>query len=502
MFTERDRELFASKNISSEKVQWQIEQFIKGVEPVKLERAATSEKEIIVLENFEDYIRLYDNSEIDVLKFVPASGAASRMFKVLFEFKFKLEEEPETDIEDFPSIKKFFTNIKKFAFYNELNKLLLDQGGVERLINGKKYGVILNGLLTSEGLDYGQLPKGLLSFHFYAGGVARTPFEEHLEEGAKYAYSKGKTVKLHFTVSPEHVNAFKKHKELVVNKYQEMYDVKYDISFSVQKPSTDTIAVTEEDKPFYDDGEILFRPGGHGALIENLNDIDADIIYIKNIDNVVPEKRIGNTIKYKKALGGYILEVQKKVFDLIIALENSPEEQIIGDAKQLLSNTFNLSESCINKDEDNLVSSLIDRLNRPIRVCGMVKNEGEPGGGPFLVTNKNGCVSPQVVESSQVNLNVPEQKEIFENSTHFNPVDLVCSVRNYKGEKFNLPDYVDLDTCFISHKSKDGRDLKALELPGLWNGAMAGWNTIFIEVSMDTFNPVKTINDLLRDAHQ
>ncbi len=503
MFTEEDQNLFKSKNISLEKIQWQMELFVNGVEPIELKKAATTEKEVIVLDNFENYIKLYDDSPKDVLKFVPASGAASRMFKELFEFKNNLEENPEINLDEYPSIKKFFDNIKKFAFYHKLDKLLADKEGVDRLINGKKYGTILSYLLTSEGLRFGELPKGLLSFHFYAGGVARTPFEEHLEEGAKYACSTGKKVKIHFTVSPEHLEEFEKHKDTVVPKYQEMYNVTYSISFSVQKPSTDTIAVTSEDKPFYDDnGDLLFRPGGHGALIENLNDLDADIIFIKNIDNVVPEKRLANTIKYKKALAGYLLEVQSKVFETIKALESSPDEETIIEAKDILTNKFNLGEKCFSNSESDIVENLIDRLNRPIRVCGVVKNVGEPGGGPFLTIDENGCDSMQIVESSQVDFSNKLQKEIFENSTHFNPVDLVCAVRNYKGEKFNLLDFVDLKTCFISRKSKDGKELKALELPGLWNGAMAGWNTIFIEVSMDTFNPVKTINDLIRDTHR
>lgn len=503
MFKEQDNKLLKSKNISIEKALWQIEQFKKGIEPIKLVKEATTDKEVVKLDNFEEYIKLYDNAEIKVVKFVPASGAASRMFKDLFEFKEALDKNPDLKIEEYPSIKKFFDNIRKFAFYTRLDKELKNQGGVERLMNGKKYSEILSGLLSNEGLNYGQLPKGLLNFHFYAGGVARTPFEEHLEEGAKYASNNGKTVKLHFTVSPEHMSEFTKHKENVVKKYQDLYNVKYSIDFSIQKPSTDTIAVTTENTPFYDENDnLLFRPGGHGALIENLNDIDADIVFIKNIDNVVPEKRLASTIKYKKALAGYLLEAQKQVFNTIKELQEKPDKETIQEAIDLLQNTFNINADYLNVPTPELLEVLIERLNRPLRVCGVVKNDGEPGGGPFLIEDKNGIVSPQIVESSQVNLDNSEQNEIFNKSTHFNPVDLVCAVKNYKGEKFELTNYIDYDTGFISTKSKNGRELKALELPGLWNGAMAGWNTIFIEVSVDTFNPVKTINDLLREAHQ
>lgn len=503
MFTEKDLEILKEKNISLEKVNWQLLQFIDGVEPICLVKPATIAKGVVDLDNLEKYIKIFDDADVEVLKFVPASGAASRMFKELFEFNTKAEANPDINLGEYPAIKKFFDNIKRFAFFTELNERLTDQGGVERLITGKKYSVILSCLLNKSGMNYGGLPKGLLKFHFYAGAIARTPFEEHLEEGAKYANSKGGRVKLHFTVSPEHMEEFEAMRKKAVNKFEEMYNLTYEISFSIQKPSTDTLAVTPENEPFYDkNGEILFRPGGHGALIENLNEINQDLIFIKNIDNVVPEKRISNTVKFKKALAGYLLDIQKRVFTCIEELEKEAGEESVKEAENILNDIFCLTIAKPERLETDYVAHLIQWLNRPIRICGVVKNEGEPGGGPFLVKDENGICSPQIVESSQVNVHNAEQKSIFEASTHFNPVDLICAVKNYKGEKFNLTEYIDFSTCFISQKSNDGKNLKALELPGLWNGAMAKWNTVFIEVSMDTFNPVKSVNDLLREAHQ
>lgn len=505
MFNQQELDILEKKEISIDRVNWQLEQFQNGVVPIDLVAPATVNKGINVLDDITTFTEIYDSQEKDIVKFVPASGAASRMFKDLFEFKEVLENGSEYSLKDYPSIETFFGKIKKFAFYNELNMALEPEGGIERLLSAKNYGPIVSKLLLEDGLNYSSLPKGLLSFHFYAGGVARTPFEEHLREGAKYAVSAKKKVKLHFTVSAEHKEGFKDILAKVVGRYEEMYNVKYVVDFSEQKQSTDTLAVTPENKPFYDSKEnLLFRPGGHGALIENLDDIDADIVFVKNIDNVVPEKRIASTIKYKKALAGYLLDVQTRVFKVLKKLESEADSIAVEEAEELIGQLFNLSFECSSSEEtDNeKAKKLFNRLNRPIRVCGVVKNQGEQGGGPFLTRDKNGCVSPQIVESSQVDLNNETQKNIFASSTHFNPVDLVCGVRDFKGKKFELKNYIDENTCFISHKSKDGKNLKALELPGLWNGAMAYWNTIFIEVPVDTFNPVKTVNDLLRESHQ
>jgi hypothetical protein len=436
---------------------------------------------------------------------VPASGAASRMFKDLFEFRDSCTDKNAIDFSKNEVIADFFKNIRKFAFHKDLDTLLKEQGGVDRLIVGKEYLLVLNTLLNDEGLSYGTLPKGLLKFHYYAGNIGRTPFEEHLVEGAKYAKSENGNVAIHFTVSPEHLELFEALKEKVIDKYEGLYQVKYTITYSIQKLSTDTIAVNPDNTPFYDeDGTILFRPGGHGALIENLNEIDSDIIFIKNIDNVVPEKRLERTVSIKQALAGLLVETQNKIFSFCEKLVTNATDDLLEEALHYIEHTLCISGPFFHEDAvfEEKVKEVFNRLNRPLRICGMVKNVGEPGGGPFLVKDSLGFITPQVVESSQVNDADAKQVEIFNSATHFNPVDLVCGVKDYKGNKFNLKDFVDESTCFISKKSKNGKDLKALELPGLWNGAMAGWNTIFVEVSINTFSPVKTVNDLLREAHQ
>ena len=357
--------------------------------------------------------------------------------------------------------------------------------------------------MDEKGLNYGQLPKGLLLFHAYADG-ARTPMEEHLVEAALYAASNDEA-NVHFTVSHEHLPLFRKKVEECIAKYEAKYDIKINVSFSEQKPSTDTIAVNTDNTPFRnDDGSLLFRPGGHGALIENLNDIDADVVFIKNIDNVVPDRLKGDTVLYKNVLAGVLVENQKRAFEYLELLDSGNynhkdlEEIIRFVQRDLCCRRADIKEL----EDAELVSYLRSKLNRPMRVCGVVKNVGEPGGGPFLAYNQDGTVSLQILESSQIDKSNPEYVKMFTEGTHFNPVDLVCAIRDYKGNHFHLPDYVDHNTGFISSKSKGGRELKALELPGLWNGAMSDWNTIFVEVPLDTFNPVKTVNDLLRPQHQ
>ena len=343
----------------------------------------------------------------------------------------------------------------------------------------------------------------MLKFHHYPD-ADRTAMEEHLAEGAMYARNEAGDVNVHFTVSHEHLPYFKK---VVADKqalYEKEYDVKYHISFSEQKPSTDTIAADMENKPFRDKGKLLFRPGGHGALIENLNDIDADVIFIKNIDNVVPDRIKPDTVRFKKIIGGVLVSLKKQIDAYVSMLESG--KYTMDDVREVilfLQQQLFTRHPDIKKMEDaELVVYLLKKLRRPLRVCGMVKNVGEPGGGPFLVYNADGSFSPQILESSQIDLKNPASKAMFDKSTHFNPVDLVCAVKNGKNEKYDLPKYVDKKTGFISYKSKNGKDLKALELPGLWNGAMSDWNTLFVEVPISTFNPVKTVNDLLREQHQ
>lgn len=506
MLTQEDKDLLAKKGISEQQIAEQLARFEKGFPFLKLFAAASVENRGIMLAGEEaqkTYLAAWDaykEGDKKIVKFVPASGAASRMFKNMFEFLGADYDVPTTDFE-----KKFFNNIKNFAFYADLDAACVKNNGkgIEALISEGNYKAVVANLLESAGLNYGALPKGLLKFHKYEDGV-RTPLEEHLVEGALYAAGKSGEVNVHFTVSTEHRELFAKLVDEKVAQYAAKYGVKYNISFSEQKPSTDTVAADMENKPFRDNGKLLFRPGGHGALIENLNDLDADIVFIKNIDNVVPDRLKGDTVTYKKLLAGVLVTLQKQAFEYLQLLDSGHYrhdelENIIRFVQQQL----HCRKDDIKDMEDaDLVIYLRKKLNRPMRVCGMVKNVGEPGGGPFLAYNPDGTVSLQILESSQIDMNDPEKKAMFEKGTHFNPVDLVCAVRDYKGNKFNLVNYVDKATGFISYKSKGGKELKALELPGLWNGSMSDWNTIFVEVPLSTFNPVKTVNDLLREQHQ
>lgn len=504
MLQPSDEIILKQRGISKQQIENQLKSFVTGFPFLEIRGAASINNGItdISSENKQKYLdewEKYQQSGASVLKFVPASGAASRMFKDLFSFLEKNENVPSTDFE-----KTFFNKIEKFAFYDDLNKAVIKNEGkiIPELITAGQYKDIVSDLLNSNGLNYGSMPKGLLKFHSYPDGN-RTPLQEHLVEGALYAQSNGK-VNIHFTVSAEHRVLFEKHLKESLPQFEKAYGVKYRVSFSEQKPSTDTIAADSNNQPFRDKGELVFRPGGHGALIENLNDLNADIIFIKNIDNVVPDSLKDTTVIYKKLIAGLLVHLQNQAFAFLKELEN----EAISDAK--LSVITQFCESKLNNHHPDIKSLkgndlriyLYNKLNRPIRVCGMVKNVGEPGGGPFLAVNSDETVSPQILESSQIDQSNPEDKAKMQNSTHFNPVDLVCGVKNYRGEKFDLIKYVDKNTGFISLKSKNGRELKALELPGLWNGAMSNWNTIFVEVPINTFNPVKTVNDLLRKEHQ
>ena len=506
MLTQEDKDLLAKKGISEQQIAEQLACFEKGFPYLKLFAAASVENRGIMLigeDAQKTYLSAWDSykeSDKKVVKFVPASGAASRMFKNMFEFLGADYDVPTTDFE-----KKFFNNIKNFAFYADLDAACVKNNGkgIDALVAEGNYKAVVANLLESAGLNYGSLPKGLLKFHKYENG-ARTPLEEHLVEGALYAAGKSGEVNVHFTVSTEHRELFAKLVDEKVAQYAAKYGIKYNISFSEQKPSTDTVAADMENKPFRDNGKLLFRPGGHGALIENLNDLDADIVFIKNIDNVVPDRLKADTVTYKKLLAGVLVTLQKQAFEYLQLLDSGHYrhdelENIIRFVQQQL----HCRKDDIKDLEDaDLVIYLRKKLNRPMRVCGMVKNVGEPGGGPFLAYNPDGSVSLQILESSQIDMNDPEKKAMFEKGTHFNPVDLVCAIRDYKGNKFNLVNYVDKATGFISYKSKGGKELKALELPGLWNGSMSDWSTVFVEVPLSTFNPVKTVNDLLRDQHQ
>ncbi|MFT4071588.1 MAG: DUF4301 family protein [Dysgonamonadaceae bacterium] len=506
MLTDRDLKSLEAKGISKEKLEEQLDSFRKGFPFLNLIAAASVEKGILKLDDnsqakFLSSWKDYLSKGKKIFKFVPASGAASRMFKNLFEFLDVDNEEPATDFE-----KTFFSKIHDFAFFQDLNAISLkNEGkGVDDLIAEGRYKIVVENLLLPKGLNYGNLPKGLLKFHKY-GDYSRTPVEEHLKEGSAYARNIENEVNIHFTVSPEHHALFSALIERVQPAYEKDFGVKFEMSFSEQKSSTDTVAGDSNNEPFREkNGEILFRPGGHGALIENLNELEADVIFIKNIDNVVPDSRKEIETKYKGILAGVLVSMQTKAFEYLNLIDSGKYRH-----DQLMEILYFLQDKlCIknpdtkNLEDVELVLYLKRKLDRPFRVCGMVKNVGEPGGGPFIAQNPDGTYSPQILESSQIDMNDPAKKALFENGTHFNPVDLVCGVRDYRGNKFDLPNFVDKSTGFISIKSKSGHELKALELPGLWNGAMSDWNTIFVEVPIETFNPVKTVNDLLRPQHQ
>lgn len=505
MLSETDLKQIAERGIGEEQVVGQLNQIKEGFPFLKLEAAASVGQGVLALdgEEREHYIEDWNEYKAQghkVVKFVPASGAASRMFKNMFSFLSADYDVPTTDFE-----KEYFDHIKNFAFREALCDMCKKNEGkcVKELMADGNYKAVVANMLEAKGLNYGQLPKGLLLFHNYEDG-ARTPMEEHLVEAALYAASNGEA-NVHFTVSHDHLELFKQKVAEKADKYAAAYDVKFNISFSEQKPSTDTVAANPDNTPFRnEDGSLLFRPGGHGALIENLNDLDADIVFIKNIDNVVPDRLKADTVLYKNVLAGVLVALQRKAFEYLELLDSGEyNHEKLEEIIRFLQRDLCCRKADIKELEDaDLVGYLRKKLNRPMRVCGVVKNVGEPGGGPFLAYNQDGTVSLQILESTQIDKNNPEYLKMFTEGTHFNPVDLVCAVKDYKGCPFNLPEYVDRQTGFISSKSKNGKELKALELPGLWNGAMSDWNTVFVEVPLSTFNPVKTVNDLLRPQHQ
>lgn len=502
--SQQDLQQIASKGISQEQIERQLTEFKTGFPFLRLKAAASIEDGIVATseQDKQAYIKAwneYKGQGRRIVKFVPASGAASRMFKDMFAFVDSDHDAPTTPFE-----KQYFDNIERFAFYDELDAACRKNEGksVKYLIQDGQYKKVAENMLFEKGLNYGQLPKGMLLFHKYDEG-ARTPMEEHLVEGALYAASNGQAC-VHFTVSHEHMEMFKKRVAQKADQYSQKYGVTYDITFSEQKPSTDTIAAGPDNEPFRnEDGSLLFRPGGHGALIENLNEIDADIIFIKNIDNVVPDRLKPETVDYKQVIAGVLVNLQKLSFSYLEELDkgNVSHDRLL-EILHFVEHAFCRRSGSDTLSDAELTDYLKRKLNRPMRVCGVVKNVGEPGGGPFLTYNQDGTISLQILESSQIDKNNKEYVEMFTSGTHFNPVDLVCAVKDYKGQPFNLPQFVDRTTGFISSKSKNGKELKALELPGLWNGAMSDWNTVFVEVPLGTFNPVKTVNDLLRPQHQ
>ena len=490
MFTQSDILQIEGRGSSAGQVEKQLSCFRKGFPWMKIVAPATPERGIMVLseKHADECVAYYRSAKVDGrCKFVPASGAASRMFKDMFSALAKLEAGENLSPEDPAS--KLVARLREFAFY--------DSKVFDHPENPRD---VLEKLLTDKGLSYGSKPKGVLKFHRYPSEV-RTAIAEHLVEAASYMQDDG-VCHLTITISPEHRKLFEEAVGQVKAEYEARFGVKYDIRFTTQAASTDTIAVDEKNKPFRkSDGSLLFRPAGHGALIYNLNEVEEELVSIKNIDNVASGKLLPTTKKYKEILLGSALIVRDQIYQYLDELDAAPSVELCNEIEDYLDRVLCV-QIPLARSEEERIAMLRKKLDRPIRVCGMVRNEGEPGGGPYIIAGKDGCTSLQILESVQINKDDEGASGAMARATHFNPVDLVCCLRNYKGERFDLTKYVDPDAGFISSKSFEGRPLKALELPGLWNGAMSDWNTLFVEVPVETFNPVKTVLDLLRDAHK
>lgn len=502
--SQADREFLRARGTSPDRFADQLELYRREPPAARLVRAATPGDGIVVTDAAESnrLEAVYDSAcqGLDILKFTPASGAASRMFRALIAVasgpardRGQLEADAPHD-GDAAEALRVLDHLDDFAFRDRLLAELKTLGPDPAQANPQQ---VLCTLLENDGLGYAGLPKGLLHFH-RDGDHVRTPVEEHLYEAAAYGRGRGGLARVHFTVSPEHRRLFE---ELVANtvpEFERRFGLAYEVTFSEQHPSTDSVAVHPDGEPFRDEqGQLLFRPAGHGALIENLADLEADLIFVKNIDNVVPERRASAVVQWKKVLAGYLIERRQAVTAALAELDQGvPGGQ--DRAAALLQTCFGLE---VPSGVDRL-QWLRDRLDRPMRVCGMVANEGEPGGGPFWVEDpRTGEVALQIVEGSQVDRSDSEQNSILASATHFNPVDLVCSTRRADGSAYDLARFVDHDAVFIADKSWQGRPLRSLELPGLWNGAMGAWNTVFVDVPIQTFEPVKALVDLLRPAH-
>jgi len=513
-FTQKDTDTLLKKGISQEQVFEQIMLFKQGLPYIDLRDPAiighgiysyTQEEEQAFISHFEK-----QKESLDLLKFIPASGAATRMFKFLFEFIENYDPAQETvnayiNRNNAQELRLFFVGLDSFPFYKKVREQLKktydenDQADVN--LNRIRF---VKTMLEEEGLNFGNKPKGLFPFHKYKSHNA-SAFEEHLFEAALYTKTKA-TARLHFTISKEHYQKFKAQFSKSQKCIEQKTNTTFDITYSFQSPATDTIAVTKKNVPFREEnGCLLFRPGGHGSLIQNLNEQEADIIFIKNIDNVVVHTYEKEVAYYKKVLAGKLLKLQQQAYDFLQQMDDHEiSESEILDIVHFLQNEFSLKLATDFEkfSQKYQIEYLREQLDKPIRVCGMVKNEGEPGGGPFWVKHESGRISLQIVESVQIDPNNKHQQSIVAKATHFNPVDIVCGIKNYKGEKYDLTNFIDPKAGFITHKTVAGKPIKALEHPGLWNGAMAFWNTIFVEVPLITFNPVKTVNDLLKPAHQ
>lgn len=513
-------EQFEASQIPEKRIISQLEAFSKGIPHLKLRASCSPGNGIQQLPDTDRprLLEIYAAAASDgrIMKFVPASGAATRMFESLLAIAHayetidrsvlfgKADEADETNA-DHRFVLKFVDSIEKFAFFHDLTSRLAANGvDIDARLKEESYTEILQCILNGDGLNYANRPKALIPFHRYAGH-SRTPLEEHIVEAINTTQDRHRIARIHFTVAPEHRDATKDHIETIRHRY-ETDGIRLDIGLSVQEEATDTIAADMENRAYRTStGKLVFRPGGHGALIENLHDLEADIVFLKNIDNVIPDHLTPVTYTYKRLIGGYLLDLQTRTFDYLDkisanGIDDPSLAEMTGFAEAKLS--ISIPDHFPGLSRQEKIDYLYARLNRPIRICGVVKNQGEPGGGPFWVEHADGSCSLQIVETSQIDGDLPDQAAILKNATHFNPVDIVCGLKNFRGNQFSLHEFIDPDTGSISVKSQDGRALQALELPGLWNGAMAFWNTIFVEVPLETFNPVKTVNDLLRPAHQ
>lgn len=516
VFTNDDRTRLERSGISVKEALRQLALFENPPGFAKLARACTPGDGIHRLSDseIEEALAAYERARLGdrFLKFVPASGAASRMFESLLFFRNhekewrreEIETEAARGSEHFPELKRFLDGLDRFPFAGALRERLTESGeDPDSLFADGPCRPILRALLDPEGLGFTNLPKGLIPFHG-TGGEIRTPFEQHLVEAALYGRNAGGTCLLHFTVSPEHEEGVRSLLERARPGLEERFGVRYDVGFSAQKPSTDTLAADEENRPFRDSsGRLLLRPGGHGALIENLAETGGDLVFIKNIDNVTPLQLTPGVYAWKMALAGHLVVLQERIFGLLARLERGDDRSAIEESMVFLREGLAVEAPAGRGPEgDGKRRFVMGKLDRPLRVCGMVPNAGDPGGGPFWVTGTDGSVELQIVESAQIDPASSAHQAILAASTHFNPVDLVCALRDRHGRPYDLPRHVDESAVFISTKSKDGRTLKALERPGLWNGAMADWNTVFVEVPAETFSPVKRVTDLLKAEHQ
>lgn len=511
-YTKEDLRQLKSRGMKSESIDAQLANFQKGFTPVTLNEPATVGNGIrqITAEEEEGLTATYEQAatRIDILKMVPASGSATRMFKELFAFadtyRGSVEEFLELVQQKQPgSMHDFFLKLDELPFYTRLSDIIWKDGkSIGKMIEKREFNDILKYILTKKGLNYGNTPKALIDFHIYRDFV-RTAFDEHLVEGALYAGNGGKP-QIHFTISEEYLPLFQARLRKVTKVFEKMFGVKYEVTFSFQKNSTDRVSVDMDGNLLRDEkGEIVFHPGGHGALIYNLNELKADLIFIKNIDNVTPDRAKGDTIKYKKLLAGILLETRQKISDYLALLDKKPTEEQLREIEDFLPTVgYREMPGKTYKDRKEQIKHLREVLDRPIRVCGMVKNEGEPGGSPFWVKAPDGSSRLMIVESAQIDRENEEQTQCFSRSTHFNPVDIVCCTKNRKGKKYDLEEFIAEEQGFIARKSYKGKDILVQELPGLWNGAMANWNTLFVEVPLTTFTPVKTVFDLFRFEHR